>query len=162
MRHLEDIDDLGKEILQKLRGRKEGGLTTREIRDAIEEDMGGDYRVKGEEVRNQLGELIERGDVKAYTKKDGKVKYYLSKGIGSGYRSQKKLQGRDFFYNISKMYERILGSIFILFGLGFFIYQNSSMSGAVISNSTSMETSFIVSFCALALGGFLLFKSFKK
>ncbi len=60
--------------------------------------------------------------------------------------------------------KRPIGAILILFGIGFWIYQNISISGAVISNATSKMFDFalVTSFASLIIGGILLFKSFKK
>ena len=52
------------------------------------------YQAGFDEIREGLGELIEYGSVRGTVEKTGR-KYFLSRGIGSGYRNQAKLLGKS-------------------------------------------------------------------
>lgn len=83
--------------------------------------------------------------------------------MGSGRRDQSVLLGKpNLITDTYKLVKRIFSGVLILFGLGLLVYQNISISGAVISNSTSVESSFIISLATIGLGGLLLLNSFKK
>jgi hypothetical protein len=85
-------------------------------------------------------------------------KFYLSKlfgGLEGGLRKRRSLQGRGILHDTSKLIKRLLGSVFLLMGVGLFVYESPNVTGAVIGNST---TDFIVGgvFILLALGLFFI------
>jgi hypothetical protein len=122
-------------------------------------------------VRERVQELIEMGYVRSRVEQVGKnreERFYLSMGVGAGgRRARATLQGRNYVWGdlpklLERVYKKATGAILILFGIGFFIYQNISLSGAVISVAELKVDNFILPCSSLILGGLLLFKSLKK
>ena len=154
VKRLESLTDEQKEILKALPSHRDEGMTLEEIRDVLDTE---DYALPVAEMRKEMGGLIKYGAVRSTRDK----KYYLSRGIGSGYRNQSKLLGKSNpVRDLIKFYQRITGGIFVLTGF-FFLYQNTRISGALISNGV-VDTGSILSIIAFIIGMVLLFISSKK
>jgi hypothetical protein len=163
VKHLDELDSLQKEILKTLKSGRSSGLTTGEIKSAIERDG---YEVPGlKEVKEGIGELIEYGSVRGNVLRGGEKKYYLARGLGSGVRNQARLLGKtNVFLDTYKFLQRIFGVAFLVFGIGFITYGGLSSTGNIISASTpsSLDIGFILSFMLMLIGGILLFRNSKK
>ncbi|MBU2612478.1 MAG: CD20-like domain-containing protein [Nanoarchaeota archaeon] len=161
MKRLEDLDELKQDIIRIIPS--EEGLSFKELKKILEED-GRDETLNSLEIKENLKDLIKYGALKAYTQKEGEkveTKYYLTKGIGSGYRNQAKLLGKPNPIRDSyKFLKRMFGFIFILSGIGLFVYSPLKISGAAILEPlvySPMGTS-IVSFLLIFIGLIFLFK----
>ncbi len=159
MKRLEDLTDLQKEILKSLNPGRSRSKSLKNIHEFLEEEH---HPTEFEDINDALGELIEYGAVRGTAEKTGR-KYFLSRGIGSGYRNQASLLGKSNpFRDIYRLGKRILGSIFILLGF-IFLYQNLTITGAVISDVIKNKSITLISSLALIfIGAFLLFLSAKK
>ena len=118
------------------------------------------------EVREKLENLTDKGYVRARTIKRGREneeRFYLSSYIGEGLRKRRSLQGRGIRHDISSLlFKRWFGSVFLLFGIGFFIYSNFTLTGAVISSSGKVNPVFGLMLALIILGVILLVQSFKR
>ena len=128
-------------------------------------------KIDDAELKNELEGLIKYGSLRSSfeDKKDEEgMTYNLSRGIGSGYRNQRKLQGKsNIIQDTYKLYKRIFGSVFIVFGIGLVIYNGAFISGAAISfkEGTSALYLGVISFIlgiALFLAPSKKKKNFKK
>ena len=119
--------------------------------------------VSPQDLKDKLDNLMDYGYIRAKTEKSGRSrieKFYLSKALLGGKSKQKKLQGRGgIIQDTSKLVKRLFGSIFLLFGLGFFIY-DSVITGAIISSQENFNPIFIPTLALVIIGGILLKKSF--
>ena len=160
VRKLEDLPELQREIIRSLKPRRSNAISLPEIQGLL----GGEgFAASMDEVRRGVKGLIEYGAVRGVVGEEGKG-YYLSRGIGSGYRNQGTLMGRtNPFRDSYKFLKRMFGSTLIIFGLGFFIYQNTVVSGAAVSSGTGSSSGYIIlSLGAILIGSALLFASRNK
>ncbi len=158
MKRLEDLTELQQEIIKSLKPARAGGLSLKDLKASLEEE---DYTATIDELREGVGELIKYGAVRGENDVAGK-RYFLARGVGSGYRNQRKLLGRPHIRDVYKFFSRIFGSVFLLFGFSIFINQNSTISGAVVSETFSGNAPLISSLVFVIAGVALLFLSFKK
>jgi hypothetical protein len=114
-------------------------------------------------TRKMLDHLAETGYVRSKTEGKGSAreeKFYLAKGMGAGVRKRMQLQGRGFFFDPSRLVKRLTGMVFLLVGIGLFVYQSHSLTGAVIGTPTN---DFIVGALFIFIGlAFFFFKPKKK
>lgn len=159
MKRLEDLTDLQKEILKSLKPGRSRSKSLKNIHEFLREEH---YPTEFKNIRDELGELIKYGAVRGTVEKTGR-KYFLSRGIGSGYRNQAMLLGKfNPFRDTYKLIQRIVGSIFLLLGF-IFLYQNLTISGAVVSEVIKNKSvPLISSVVSIFIGVFLLFLSTKK
>lgn len=159
MKSLEDLTNLEKEILKSLKPGRSRSKSLKDIREFLQEEH---YPTEFKDIRDGLGKLIEYGAVRGMVEKTGR-KYFLSRVIGSGYRNQAMLLGKSNpFRDTYKLIQRIVGSIFLLLGF-IFLYQNLTISGAVISEVVKNKSiPLIFSLVSIFIGLFLLFLSAKK
>jgi len=116
-------------------------------------------------ITEKLDHLIEVGYVRSKTEGKGnkrEEKFYLARRIGGGGRKRKQLQGRGIIYDTSKLVQRLFGSVFLLIGFGFIIYEGLQMTGAFISSTQTIDLTVIFAFALFIIGGFLLKKSLYK
>ncbi len=165
MKRLENLPDLQKDILKVLAKDKENGLTEAEIKNLVTPLYSTAPTLK--DIDENLSKLIEYGSVRGYTNKNNKiteVKYYLSRVLGSGSRNQSKLLGKpNPFRDTYKLFKRIIGAVFALFGVGIIAFDFSSVSGHVIANSSSNSVPglFLGALGLIALGVALVYRSYK-
>ena len=122
-------------------------------------------KLSDEAARERLDHLIDTGYVRSKTEGKGsqrEEKFYLSKWIGEGVRKQKYLQGRGIIQDTSKLIQRLFGSIFILIGFGFLLYQSLHMTGAFISSIQAVAPTFVFALALFIIGGILLRGSFRN
>ena len=159
MKSLEDLTNLEKEILKSLKPGRSRSKSLKNIHEFLKEEH---YPAEFEKIREGLGKLIEYGAVRGMVEKTGR-KYFLSRAIGSGYRNQAMLLGKQNpFRDTYKLIKRVVGSIFLLVGF-VFLYQNLTITGAVVSEVVkNKSTPLIFSLVSIFIGAFLLFLSGKK
>jgi len=159
-KRLENISGVGKEILKNLKSGSYRGSTIKEIQQILKEEEQ-DYSLK--EINEGLKELIEYGSVRGEVGSNNERKYSLSGWFGSGNRDQRVLLGKpDVIQDTYKLIKRLFSGVLILFGLGLIAYSNIPLSGNVIATTGSIETSMVIAFATLGIGGLLLLNSFKK
>jgi hypothetical protein len=144
-----------------------GGKGEAENIESIKEylNKGGYGKVSETEIRKNIEALRKYGYLSSKimgSAGDREERFYLTGGLGAGRRARAAIQGRTLWKYLSGLNNRVRGTILILFGIGFFIYQNTSLSGAVVSIAELRNGNFILPFSSLILGGLLLFKSLKK
>lgn len=161
------LDDLAKEergIITVLKTSKGNALDIDEIKRRLDRDG---YPLSKEKIRDDIGKLISYGSVRACEQEeDGTTikKYYLSRILGSGKRNKASLMGyvnpfRDFYRAAARWF----GSIFLLFGLAFLVYQRAVTStGAVISTNQTPDVGLILNFALIIIGLGLLLESNNK
>jgi hypothetical protein len=163
MKSIDSLDDEQKGMLRFL-GKKEDAEEINDIRKYL--SQGGYGSISEKVARDKLDELIDLGYVRSKTEgKPGNKteRFYLSKGVGAGRRARATLQGRNYVWgDLGSLIKRITGAALVLFGVGVFVYQTPSLSGAVISNANLKGGNFILPISSLILGGLLLFKSLKS
>lgn len=162
MKRLEELGDVEKEILKSLKSGRSRGLTTPEIRDTLIKEG---HTTTLKEVKEGVGELIDYGSVRGYVNRSGDRTYYLSRGLGSGYRNQTKLLGKpNLLLDTYKFFQRVFGVVFVLFGLGSIIFLSLSLTGKVIlaQMPSPVNAMFYLSFLLVLIGGALLFISSKN
>jgi len=159
MIRLENLSELQREIIRSLPQDSNKGVTLNEIKASLDDE---EYNFSLNEIREGVRELLKYGAVRGKSE-DNIKKYSLSRALGSGRRNQASLLNKfNPFRDMYKLIERVIGSVFVLFGV-FILYQNSTMSGSVISNIIKNQTnSSIISIGLVVLGGILLFLSFNK
>ena len=119
--------------------------------------------VSPQDLKDKLDNLMDYGYIRAKTEKLGRSrveKFYLSKALLGGKSKQKKLHGRGgIIQDTSKLVKRLFGSIFLLFGLGFFIH-SLNITGSSISSSGNFNPVFIPTLALAIIGLALLKRSF--
>lgn len=124
------------------------------------------YNPSIKKVTDDINHLIKLGYIATETERAGEditERFYVTRGIGGGRRAQRRVQGRGAGHYIGGLLKRILGSIFLLFGLGFLFYQDIITTGNVISESAAaFDIAFILSLVLMILGGILFHQSFKR
>jgi hypothetical protein len=104
------------------------------------DDKGNKITLSQDRTRTMLDHLTKYHHTRAITKGDGDDReeaFYLAKGLGAGARRKMKLQGRGFFYEHSRLLRHLTGVVFLLMGIGLFLYETPNLTGAVIGPSTS-------------------------
>jgi len=170
VKRLEDLSEIAQDILKTLKARRENALNIGDIRERIKKEVG--ESIPQKEIYKELSNLIKYGSVRStevkepfspLSKKREEKRYYLSRGIGSGKRNYNKLTGKATFADLGKYISRIFGSIFVLFGLGFLIYQNLPLSGAVISNNPIVkDINLVLPSILVVIGAVLIFLSISR
>jgi hypothetical protein len=165
VKSLESLSDLEHDLIINLKTGKDRALSLEEIHDKIKKETGEEHSIK--EIYTALKKLMNYGSVRSHSTNESRgeetKEYYLSRVVGSGARNKAKLAGEaNPLVDIGKYFKRGFGYALILFGIGFFVYQNASLSGAVVSIAELKIDNFILPFSSLILGGLLLFKSLKK
>lgn len=150
-------------IVRLLDRDKENAVTLDELQEMLAKS--GYRKVEIPDLREDIDHLIDLGYVSSRTYgggKDRKEKFYLTHYLVGGGRRKKAEQGRGLIPSATKMYKRWFGSIFMLAGLGFFIYDGLRMTGAIFSSVTQISPGFIFAFALFVIGVFLLEGSFDK
>lgn len=132
------LDDEEKGILKYLGRRDEDSVTLNDITRYLD-DMGyGGFSKR--EAENMLDHLIEAGYIRSRTEKIQNTRqqvFYLSRvPLAGGKAKQKRLQGRGIIHDTSSLIRKLLGSVFLLMGLGLFAYEGPKLTGAVIGVHT--------------------------
>lgn len=111
-------------------------------------------------LRGEVKALIRDGLVKAYTIRRGgtKTEAYHLKGKGKSFKG--KIQGHG---KLERLLNRWFGSILLLFGLSFLVYQDLAITGNITSNQSfiASDLGFLFALTLEIFGGFFLIKSFK-
>jgi hypothetical protein len=100
---------------------------------------------KGEPIsinytREMLNKLTHYDYVRSKTIQEentSEPRFYLAGGTGGGVRRRMKVQGRGFFYEPSRLIRNLTGVVFLLAGIGLFLYESPSLTGAVIGTPTN-------------------------
>lgn len=132
------LDDEEKGILKYLGKGYEESINLENIQKYLGDKEYGNFNKR--KVAEMLDHLIDTGYIRSRTegKEDKREeKFYLTKGIGAGVRKRMQLQGRGFFYDSSRLVKRLTGVVFLLMGIGLFIYQSPNLTGAVIGTPTN-------------------------
>lgn len=158
-----ELDPVEKGIVRLLGSKEEDAVSLHEIREMLKNSG---YEV-GEisQLREDLDHLIDSGYIRSRTYgkgKDREEKFRLTNYVVGGERRKIEEQGRGVIPSATKMYKRWFGSIFVLIGLGFFIYDGLRMTGAIFSSGTQISPGFIFAFALFVIGVFLLEGSFDK
>lgn len=153
-----DLEPEEKGILKSL-GSKNQALNLDSIKNYLEHQA---YEnVEKKDIRKSLEHLSDLGYVRSKTKGEGNDReevFYLSNYVMGGIRRKSSLQNRGPWNDLKKFYQKFLGSIFLLVGLGFFIYYGLSMTGAVVSSGEILTPGFVLSFVLFVVGMALLEK----
>jgi len=162
VKRLEKLTETQKGILEILPKSKNSAIKIDEIKIYLKKAEGID--AEDTEIRQELKGLIKYGSVRANLEEDkGEVKYFLSRGIGSGYRNQRTLHGKfNPFRDIYKSYKRLFGTIFLVLGVGLVIYNGASVSGAVISLGKIGLKIMPIAIISFVIGLVLFLTSYKK
>lgn len=144
-------------------GKKDEAVTFHQLEDYLGNH--GYTELHGRELRKELDYLEDMGYVRSSTEGKGnerEERFYLARRLGGGGRLKRNLQNRFIPLDLSKLVKRIVGSFFLLIGIGFFAYSNWNMTGAVVSLSQTRNSTMIMAFVIFVIGGILLVKSFGK
>ena len=163
MRKLRRTWWLGQEVLKVLPKEKGSQIGLDEILKRIKKETNSRI-VELEDISRAVGLLKDEGRIRAYLDdKTGEKGYYLSSGIGSGMRDQRKLLGAPSFINDTyHLVERLFGVFILMFGAALLIFNKTLISGAAISLGKSGAQIPIFSLLALVVGAVLILISNKK
>ena len=160
----EKLSETALDVLKSLKTGKKWALTIDEIEEVLEKETG--EKVSKNRIYKELSNLMKYGSVRSANFEGSKGEeraYYLSRGLGSGRRNYNRLAGKATFTDIGKYISRIFGGIFVLFGIGFLVYQNLPLSGAVISNNPIVkDINLIFPSILVVIGAALIFLSGSK
>lgn len=130
------LDDEEKGILKYLGRKYEEEATIDDLTKYLS-DLG--YgRFSKREFIDKMDHLIDLGYVRSRTEGKGKDRqeiFYLSKlalGLWGGVAKKRNLQGRGPQHDISRLFRRMMGALFLAMGLGLFAYEGPRLTGAVI------------------------------
>jgi hypothetical protein len=157
------LDDEEKGILRYLGKGYDESIDLESIQEYLGDKEYGNFSKK--EVIGMLDHLMDTGYVRSKTEGKGdkrEEKFYLAKGVGAGVRKRMKLQGRGFFYEPSRLIKRLTGAVFLLIGIGLFVYEGSNATGAVIGSSSGVNPIFFFASILTIIGFLLALNSFKK
>jgi hypothetical protein len=157
-----NLDDEEKGILKSLSTKKDEALNLNDITKYLKVHDYVDQNIKPREIREKMEHLADLGYVRSRTEISGNDReelYYLSNYVMGGVRKKSTLQNRGVFNDLRKFVQKFTGAIFLLFGLGFFVYEGLSLTGAFIFSLNNGATlTFVFSFALFIIGGFLLIK----
>lgn len=154
------LDDKEKGILRYLGKGYDESIDLESIQNYLGDKEYGDFSKK--EVIGMLDHLMDTGYVRSKTEGKGdrrEEKFYLSQSPLGGKFKKMNLQGRGIIHDTSTLVKRLFGMIFLLAGLGLFLYESPNLTGAVIGPSTN---GFLVGVLFIFVGLAFFFVKSKK
>lgn len=156
------LDKEEKGILRYLGKEDEGSVPLKDITNYLSSKG---YNLPLPDVEDKLDHLIDVGYVRSRTEGKGSnrvEKFYLSNlaaGLLGGVGKKRSLQGRGIKHDLKGLLKRAFGSIFLVFGVGLFLY-DATLTGAVISSSGGLSSGLVLPVFLFVAGGALLVNSF--
>jgi hypothetical protein len=151
------FNTLEKVIIDHLKVGKDKGISLPSLGAILEKQGFGD--VNPMVLYENLKRLKEEGVVSVNNKNDLN-KYFLTHVLGA--HEQRSYQNIGWYRNLTRYLKGGIGAILIGFGLGFLFYQNTTISGAIISSTNLSNGNFILPTISIILGGLLIFRTYKK